>query len=202
MLPTRAYADPLPPFSAGARAGATTTDAPPALIVAVSPSDIEQFPSMSFARFDARNTAEALRLIERWRPRVVAVDWTLKEFNASEICAAARRLPGTGILVTMAAPEDAPAALKAGCHAVLLKPLTATLVAGRLGRLSRELPPPTVASRIGSKGGQRGITRTWPDMACPSCALAGAVAFEYASHRRTWYACLGCDSVWLGRRQE
>jgi CheY-like chemotaxis protein len=202
MLPTRAYADPLPPFSAGARAEATTTDARPALIVAVAPSEVGQFPSMPFARFDARNTAEALRLMERWRPRVVAVDWTAKEFDASEICAAARRLPGTGILVTMPAPEHAPAALKAGCHAVLLKPLTATLVAGRLGRLSRELPPPAIANRIGTRAGQFGTNRTWPDIACPTCALAGAVAFEYASHRRTWYACLGCDSVWLGRRQE
>jgi hypothetical protein len=102
----------------------------------------------------------------------------------------------------MAAPDGAPSALKAGCHAVLLKPLTMNLVAARLGRLSRELPTAAAATRIAERLGQFGTNRTWPELSCPTCSQAGAVSFEYSSHRRTWFACLGCESVWLGRRQE
>ena len=202
MLPTRAYSDSLPPFSAGARSQASATDARPALVVAVAESALEQFPSAPYARFAARSTAEALRLIDRWSPRVVAIDWDAEEFDGKQICSAARQSPGTGVLVTMAAPEGAPAALKAGCHALLLKPLTINLVAARLGRLSRELPTAAVAAKLAERLGQFGTNRTWPEISCPKCAQSGAVGFEFASHRRGWYACLGCDAVWLGRRQE
>jgi CheY-like chemotaxis protein len=202
MLPTRAYSDLLPPFSAGTRAEPSPADARPTLIVAVAASEVDRFPTGAFARFAARNTGDALRLIERWRPRVVAVDWDVEDFDGKQICAAARQTAGTGVLVTMNGPEHAPAALKAGCHALLLKPLTVNLVAARLGRLVRELPTAAVASRLAEKLGQFGTNRTWPDVACPKCSQAGAVGFEYSSHRRTWYACMGCEAVWLGRRQE
>lgn len=202
MLPTRAYSGPLPPLSTGTRAEATAGHVPPALVVAVPVEDLGQYPTSSFSRFAARSTSEALRLIERWRPRLVAVDWDAGEFDARQICAAARYLPGTGVLVTTASPERAPAALKAGCHALLLKPLTINLVAARLGRLARELPTAAVAARLEEKLGQFGINRTWPEIACPTCGQSGAVAFEFSSHRRSWYACLGCDGVWLGRRHE
>lgn len=202
MLPTRAYADPLPPFSTGARAEASAADARKTLIVIASPSDLEQYPSTPFARLAARTTTEALRLLERWKPRVVAIDWNADGFAPREICVAATRLPGTGVLVTMAAPEDAPAALKAGCHAVLLKPLTLNLVAARLGRLARELPTAAAATRLAQQLGQFGTHRMWAAIACPQCGKGGAVGFEFSSHRRSWYACLDCDAVWLGRRQE
>lgn len=202
MLPTRAYADPLPPFSAGSRPEPSATDARAALVVAVAAADVERFPASPFARFAARNTSEAIRLLERWRPRVVALDWDLADLDGPAVCAAARQIPGTGILVTMAAPAGAPTALKAGCHAVLLKPFAPNLVAARLGRLTRELPTAAMAVRLAEKLGQCGINRTWPELLCPKCAQSGAVSFEYSSHRRTWYACLACDSVWLGRRQE
>ena len=29
-----------------------------------------------------------------------------------------------------------------------------------------------------------------------------AVSFEFSSYRRMWYACLACEHVWLGPRQE
>src|SRR5688500_1573067 len=99
MLPTRAYADPLPPFSTGARAEPLATDARPTLILAVAAAEIDRFPSAPFARFAARTTGDAIRLIERWRPRVVALDWDLADFDGREICAAARTYPGTGTLV-------------------------------------------------------------------------------------------------------
>jgi CheY-like chemotaxis protein len=202
MLPTRAYADPLPPFSTGTRPEPSPTDSRASLVVAVGAGDVERFPSTPFARFAARNTTDAVRLIERWRPRVVAVDWDLAEFDVNAICTAAKQFPGTGVLATMSSAESAPRALKSGCHAVLLKPLTTNLLAARLGRLAREMPTAAVAARIAEKLGQFGTNRTWPDVACPKCRQAGAVGFEYSSHRRTWYACLGCDSVWLGKRQE
>jgi CheY-like chemotaxis protein len=201
MLPTRAYSD-LLPFPAGTRDEVTASDARPALIVAVAAADVEQFPTGPMARTAARNTTDALRLIERWRPRIVALDWDSQEFDGTQICGAARQIPGTGVLVTTAVPEHAPAALKAGCHALLLKPLTLNLVAARIGRLCRELPTAAAAARLAEKLGQFGTNRTCPEIACPNCSQAGAVGFEYSSHRRTWYACLGCESVWLGRRRE
>jgi CheY-like chemotaxis protein len=202
MLPTRVYSEVLPPSSGSVRDEATPSDARPALVIAAAASELARFPTALFAPLAARDTADAIRLIERWRPRVVAVDWDLADFDGKEICAAARERPGTAIFVTMAAPESAPSALKAGCHTLLLKPLTTNLIAARLGRLSRELPSGSAATRVAEKFGQSGTNRTWPEIACPKCAQAGAVSFEYSSHRRTWYACMSCESVWLGRRQE
>src|SRR5690606_4921777 len=93
---------------------------------------------------------EALRLIERWRPRLVAVDWAAGECDASQICAAARYLPRTGVRVTPASPERAPPALKAACHALLPKPLPIHPVPARLARHARDRPgtgvPVTTAS--------------------------------------------------------
>lgn len=202
MLPTRAYADPLAPFSAGMRAEAAAGDPRPTLIVAATAAGVEQFPSTPFARLAARSTIEALRLIERWKPRVVAIDWDAPEFDGRQICAAARQSPGTGVLVTTAVPDNAPAALKAGCHALLLEPLTINLIAARLGRLARELPTAAVAARVVEKLGQCATRRAWAEIVCPKCAQGGAVGFEFSSHRRSWYACLACDAVWLARRQE
>ena len=202
MLPPRAYAEPLPVMPAGARIESAPADGRPALIVAVPASDVERFPNQLFTRYAARNTADAIRLIERWRPRVVALDWDAEEFDGRTICASARQLAGTGVLVMTQRPQNAPAALKAGCHALLLKPFAPNLLAGRLGRLSREIPVPQVASRLSEKLGQFGTHRTWANVSCPHCAHAGAVSFEHSSHRRSWYACLSCNEVWLARRQE
>ena len=202
MLPPRAYSDPLPPFSSGARAEPSGADAKMALVIAVAASEVDHYPTAPFARFTARSTSDAVRLVERWRPRVVAIDWDVEEFDAAAICTAARQVPGAGILATTKSPERAPAALKAGCHAVLLKPFAPNLLVARLGRLAREMPSPAIAGRLAEKLGQFGTNRTWQRLACPKCSNGGAVSFEHSSHRRSWFACLACDSVWLGRRQE
>jgi len=173
------------------------------LLVAVSPDDIELFPTGVISRIAVRNTTEALKFIQRERPHAVAIDWDDQErFDRTQICAAARQLVGTGVLATMGKPEAAPSALKAGCHAILLKPLTLNLVAARLGRLLREVPGNPSMARIADALGHFGTHRKFPERACPNCSQAGVVSFEHASHRRSWYACLSCDSVWLGRRQE
>jgi DNA-binding response OmpR family regulator len=202
MLPPRAYAEPLPPFSSNVRAHASPTDSRPPLIVAVAAQDLERFPAAAYARFAARTTTEAVRLIERSRPRVIAVDWDLDEFDHSIICGAARQAAPVGILALIAEPTSAPSALKAGCHAILLKPITVNLVAARLGRLCREMPAAAAASRLGASLQQWGTNRIWPEVHCPKCNEANAVCFEYSSHRRSWYACLGCEHVWLGARRE
>jgi CheY-like chemotaxis protein len=201
MLPTRAYADPLPQFSAGIRPQPSPADARPALVVAVAASDVERFPATPFTRLAARNTTEAVRLLERWRPRVVAIDWDSADFDGVAICTAARQVAATAILVLTEFPERAPVALKAGCHAVLLKPFVPNLLAARIGRLCREVPlAPSFRATVAAQ--QPGTNRTWPDVVCPTCGHQGSVGFEFSSHRRTWYACLACEAVWLGVRRE
>ena len=196
-----AYSTPLPSFSTGPR-HESAPPAQPALVVAAAADDIDRFPCAAFTRNGARTTTEAVRLIERLRPRIVAIDWDLDDLDGAMICTAARRIPGAGVLGLTSTPERAPAALKAGCHALLLKPCAPNLIAARIGRLSREMPSAAIASRLAEKLGQFGTNRMWPDVACPSCAKGGAVAFEFSSHRRSWYACVSCEHVWLGRRQE
>src|SRR5262245_40092986 len=127
MLPPRAYAEPLPAFSANVRAHPAPTDSRQPLIVAVALQDVDRFPAAPFVRHAARTTIEAVRLIERWRPRLIAIDWDLTEFDPAAICAAARAVAPVGILAVMEAPRQAPAAIKAGCHAVLLKPFSVNL---------------------------------------------------------------------------
>src|SRR5688572_11206241 len=124
MLPPRAYAEPLPPFSANLRAHPAPTDSRPPLIVAVPANEIDRFPAAPYSRWAARTTGEALRLIERSRPRVVALDWDFPEIDPVAICAAARQVGPVGILGVMEKPERAPSALKAGCHSLLLKPFS------------------------------------------------------------------------------
>ena len=202
MLPPRAYTERLPHFSANLRAQPLSTDLRPPLIVAVAPEDLDRFPDVPFVRHSARTTVEAVRLIERFRPRVIAIDWDLTEFDSAKICAAARQVAPVSILAVISSPSDAPSALKAGCHAVLLKPFSLNLVAARLGRLCREMPAAAAVTRLGATVQQWGTNRVWPEMSCPQCGELGAVCFEYASHRRSWYACLACDHAWLGARRE
>ena len=202
MLPPRAYAEPLPPFSANLRAHPAPTDSRLPLIVAVAPEDVDRFPQEPFARHAARTTTEAVRLIERWRPRVIAIDWDLEELDPAAICRSAQHVAPVGILAVMALPTKAPMALKAGSHAVLLKPYSLNLVAARLGRLCREMPAAAAANRLGATLQNWGTNRVWPEMHCSRCDAGGAVGFEFSSHRRSWYACLSCDHVWLGARRE
>jgi CheY-like chemotaxis protein len=201
MLPSRAYTHPLAPFSAG-RPHPTVEEARNTFVVAVAASDLDKYPEAPLTRMAARSTLEAIRLVERTRPRVVAIDWDAPEFDGVAITAAARQSGSTAVLVTTQEPERAPAALKAGCHALLLKPLAPNLIAARVGRLCREVQAMPASARAAAALQQTGTNRTWPDLACPKCTRVGAVGFEFSSHRRTWYACLGCESVWLGTRRE
>src|SRR5687768_3093501 len=149
MLPTRAYSNQITSAVAPRVAAASATDARPTLLVAAATMDIELFPKTSFLRTGASSTAEAVVLIQRDRPRIVVIDWDDHErFDGTYITATAHQRPGTAVLVTMMEPEAAPTALKAGCNAVLLKPLTLNLTTARLGRLAREMPSPEIAARL------------------------------------------------------
>jgi DNA-binding response OmpR family regulator len=181
------------------------TEARPVLLAAVAAADVEKCSVPSFQRFVPQSTTEALRIIERERPGVVIVDFDLATFDGPQITHAAATLPATSVLVTTAAADRAPAALKAGCHAVLLKPFAPNLVAARLGRLVRERAQQMRMRGFTGSGKpltECGTNRVWPATTCPRCNTAGATSFEFSSHRRMWYACLACDQVWLGARQE
>ena len=206
MLPTRAYSNDLPPFSPGGRPSPSvvTPDAPsqPALLIAAAAPEAAQIGCSSFTRLVAHTTADAVRAMERTTPRVVAVDWDAEQVDGATVCAAAKRFAYTGILVVSADPQRVPAALKAWCHAVLLRPFAPNLLAARLGRLSREIPTTPAALRGLSALQLVGTNRTWPETTCPRCHEGHAVSFEFSSYRRMWYACLPCEHVWLGPRQE
>jgi DNA-binding response OmpR family regulator len=201
MLPPSAYADVNPRRSV---VPITRATAEPKLsfVVVASARDAEGFQASNLTRYVVHSTAEALRMIETARPRVVALDWDAAEIDGPQVCIAARQFVQTGVLIATSEPARVPAALKAGCHAVLLKPFAPNLVAARIGRLCRELPSTPTAARVTAAVLQSGTNRVWPDTVCPNCAAGGAVSFEFSSYRRMWYACLGCETVWLGPRQE
>jgi|SoiMethySBSTD1v2_1073268.scaffolds.fasta_scaffold18848_8 DNA-binding response OmpR family regulator len=200
MLPPRAYSEPLPVILPGSTQVAV--DRRPILLIAVATADVDHFTTSRFTRLSAQNTADAVRTIERSRPRVVALDIDLPQFDSSAIHTAAHQTGMTSVLVLTGSPERVPAALKAGCHGVLLKPFAPNLAAARMGRLVRETLLTPAARRAAAVLLQHGTNRTWPDTACPTCGNTGAVSFEFSSYRRMWYACLQCDGVWLGPRQE
>jgi DNA-binding response OmpR family regulator len=132
---------------------------------------------------------------------VIAIDMDVEEFDCTAICDASRKVAPVAVLAVMEDPIRAPVALRAGCHAILLKPFSLNLASARIGRLCRELPSGETR-RPGATPTDWGITRTWPDVYCPQCRRGSAVCFEYSSHRRSWFACLGCEHVWLGPRRE
>jgi DNA-binding NarL/FixJ family response regulator len=124
------------------------------------------------------------------------------------------------VLVIATDVERIPDLLQAGCDAVLLKPFAPNLLYARIGRLLRAR---TEQQRIRTRqyqirprympgnGDGRGdgdsslaatTNRVWANVACPSCQQNGVVSFEFASHRRAWYACLACKSVWMSKRRE
>ena|SRR5688572_4448860 len=182
-------------------AASPTRQAIPVLLLAVEPSDLRHYEISSFTLIAAHHTADALDGLGLARPRAVVIDWDCATLDPLEISRAASRHSGTRILVATAQSGAVPTALKAGCHGVIFKPFTRVLVAGRLGRLLREIEPANPMGRAPLHDWW-GTNRRWAKTCCPTCQEPGATSFEFASHRRMWYACLACDHVWLGRRQE
>jgi DNA-binding response OmpR family regulator len=174
-------------------------DGRPVVLVAVDPLDVSLFGAGQFMRVLARTTDEAIRVLERDRPRLVAVDLDLIDVDGLAVC---RSASGASVLVMTGSPDRVPPALKNGCQAVLLKPFAPNLLATRIGRLLRERAQHATA--FGARNGDEGCgtNRVWPETRCPRCSAPGAVSFDFSSYRRMWYACLPCEAVWLGKRQE
>jgi CheY-like chemotaxis protein len=112
------------------------------------------------------------------------------------------------ILVTTAEVERVPDALISGGDAVLLKPFAPNLLFSRLGRLKQEraamLVPRDLASEkvhqlrertSAALGGKLGMALPFDH--CPHCNASPITSFDFVSHRRAWYACLGCKKVWI-----
>jgi DNA-binding response OmpR family regulator len=190
----RAYPEPTGFHMPAAR---TAVVAPPAptVLFAIPSGEREQYSGNQFTRLYAHTTGDALRALSQNAPRLVVVDWDEQQVDAGELCRAAGKLPATSMLVTTGEVGHAPLAIKAGAHAILLKPFAPSLLAARIGRTLRE-----TATIRGFR--QPGPNRAWPQVACPQCSTGGAVSFDFSSHRRMWLACLGCDHTWLGARLE
>ena len=194
-----------PMWSPGpARATAiAVSDAIPTLMVVAPESDLRTFSVANFTQVATHTTGSALQQVTSLRPGLVIVDLDHTTCDGYQVCRTARDLPATTILVITAQPERVPPALKAGCHAVLLKPFAPNLLAARVGRLMRERQQQMRmrSLRVASATAD-GTNRVWEAVSCPNCGTGGATSFEFHSHRRMWFACLGCNSVWLGPRKE
>jgi DNA-binding response OmpR family regulator len=160
------------------------------------------------------NAAAALQLLTRIAPALVVTELDLSDGPAEEICRRAKALamPST-VLVTTPQAERVPSALAAGCDAVLLKPFAPNLLYSRLGRLlrARSIELRMRAHRQQAKAAHlkeqvellaAKTNREWPNTHCAYCQHRGVTSFEYTSHRRSWYACLSCNKVWIAHRQE
>jgi CheY-like chemotaxis protein len=165
------------------------------VLVVAAGSDLDSYPAGPLVRLAAQTTGDAIATIERERPALVVIDWDLRNLDTVQVCRAAARFPMMSLLMTTERLEAVPAAIRAGCRAVLLKPFARNLAAARIGRLSRQMlraAPPIVLAN----GEARGTNRRWVELACPQCRIAGVTSFEFSSHRQLWFACLGCSHVW------
>lgn len=188
---------------APARLVSPAVESPATVLLAVSDPDASPYLLYAFTRIVARSPAEISTLLQRERPTVAVIDLDVPDLDGSAVCAAAGA-SDTSVLVVMTSPEKAPEVLKAGCHAVLLKPFAPNLLSARLGRLlrGREQARRLRQGRSTLRREESGTNRVWEEVVCPGCNAPNATSFEFSSHRRMWFACLGCGQVWIGARQE
>lgn len=154
---------------------------------------------------------QARRALRAFQPTLVITELTLPEGDGVSLCRESKALAGStpSVLAVTASPERVPAALKAGCDAVLMKPFAPNLLHARIGRLLRlraraaEERAMWERARSNYLTGQAGrvvdgTNIVFDDARCPACDRGGIVGFDAASHRRLWYACLACSKVWIG----
>lgn len=140
---------------------------------------------------ESSSLANARAFLARLGVDVIVIDMDMPD--ALSICREAKALRHSpAVLVTTEHVERVPDALEAQCDGVLLKPFTPNLLVARIARLIRGR----------GQHAQSGTNRLWPNTDCPYCDSHGVTSFEFASHRRSWYACSKCKKVWLGKRQE
>jgi DNA-binding response OmpR family regulator len=156
----------------------------------------------------------ARQYLHRHVPSMVVTELELQGADGVDICREAKALAvPPSVLVMTTEAERVPDALVAGCDGVLLKPFAPNLLFGRIGRLLRARSEMLRArSRHETLKGTHlvdrsellltGTNRAWPNTYCPYCNHGGITSFEFCSHRRSWYACLGCRKVWIAKRLE
>jgi DNA-binding response OmpR family regulator len=151
---------------------------------------------------EAVTTVEAAtRAVSSLRDGLVLTEFDLPDGDGVDVCLAAKQAsPAVVVLVSISDATRVPRVLNAGCDSVLLKPFAPNLLYARLGRLTRDLGARRASPLRGGAAG--GTNQQWPAVACPTCGVAGAVSFDATSLRRAWYACLACEHVWIGRRQQ
>ena len=142
--------------------------------------------------------------LTRHPPALVITELALGGISGVEVCRQAKALPvPPTVLVTTSDVSQVPDAIEAGCDGVLLKPFATNLLHARIGRLLRGRPGDLrLHAQARPAPGSSGTNRLWPETACPNCNHEGVTSFEFSSHRRSWYACLHCKQVWVGKRQE
>jgi len=159
----------------------------------------------SFRVVTASRAAVALEHLAQRVPSAIVVELDGAEGPAINLIARARRfsLP-PAILVTTSDVERVPDAIAAGCDSVLLKPFAPNLICSRVSRLVRSHHESLQQQSVPSRGDlmSAGSMRDWPTTHCPYCDHEGVTGFEYASHRRAWYACLSCKKVWMAKRRD
>ena len=196
---------------------AAEADARPTLLF-VDPTSARAYVPALRSRFkviEAATECEALQAIASSTPAFVVTELSLPEGNGLGVCreAKARSQSSSIVLVTTAAVDRIPLALAAGCDGVLLKPFAPNLFYARVGRLAREKNHSLLGNRVidcarsadGVERSEELSTETdggCTPSGCPACQCQSVVAFDHASYRREWYACLSCQSVWMAPRRE
>ncbi len=163
------------------------------VLVVAEPEAVRRYPTGMYRRSAARTTHESIGLIERERPAMVILDWDTPSVDHDAVCRATQMFPTMMVMASLGRPEQAPSAIRSGCHAILLAPFPPNLAANRIARLSRQMMP----SRGTPEPGARGTHHRWDQVRCPACAAPGATSFEFATRGKLWFACLTCDHVWL-----
>jgi CheY-like chemotaxis protein len=187
---------------------APLTAADPVSILFVDPFADSHLPMLRrhFEVTAVPNEEQARRALRTFQPTLVITELTLPEGDGVSLCRESKAFASNAplVLALTALPERVPEALKAGCDAVLMKPFAPNLLHARIGRLLR-LRARAAEERARSNYLAERIRRVingtnlvFDDARCPSCDRGGIVGFDAASHRRTWYACLACSTVWMG----
>lgn len=158
------------------------------------------------------NIDEAMRQLGLVGPEIVIAGLEVPNGSALELCTRAKNTPADpSVLVTTDDPHSVPDALLAGCDSVLLKPFAPNLVLSRLSLLTRARQLRYRAERQRAKAShlreRSDLIRTgglveWPNTHCPQCDHSGVTTFDFASHRRAWFACLECKNVWMAKPPE
>jgi DNA-binding NarL/FixJ family response regulator len=196
---------------------------PEVLLIAAEPQAAEYAAVLrqTYRVVSMANGDVATQYLVKGAPSLVVADGDGMAEAANIIRTAKALATPATVLVIATDAQTIPELLQAGCDAVLLKPFAPNLLYARIGRLlrarteqqrmrlqqdstrSRHTAPDGRANGNGNGNGASATTnRFWADAACPRCEHDGVVSFEFTSHRRAWYACLECKSVWMAKRRE